>query len=114
FGALGTVFKVATPAPGQAVWPFSILHDFGDGPGSVQDGAYPYAGLLMTPAGLLVGTTSEGGNQNLGAVFELTPPKAGKTAWGESILHSFALGAHPDGYVPYGGLIRDAAGNLYG
>jgi len=114
FGPLGTVFKLAPPAAGQSIWPLTILHDFGTGPGSVQDGAYPYAGLLITPTGLLVGTTSEGGNQNLGAVFKLTPPAAGKTAWSESILYSFALGANPDGYAPYGGLIRDAAGNLYG
>ncbi len=111
-GPLGTVFKLAPPATGQAVWPLTILHDFGTGP--VEDGAYPYAGLLMTPTGILIGTTSEGGSQNLGAVYRLTPPAAGKAAWVDSILYSFKLGAHPDGYVPYGGLIRDAAGNLYG
>jgi hypothetical protein len=112
FGPLGTVFKLAPPTAGQIVWPLTVLHDFGTGP--AEDGAYPYAGLVMTPAGILVGTTSEGGSQNLGAVYKLTPPAAGKTAWVDAILYSFKLGAHPDGYVPYGGLIRDAAGNFYG
>jgi hypothetical protein len=113
-GPLGTVFKLAAPAAGKAAWVLSILHDFGKSTGSVQDGAYPYAGLLITPSGTLFGTTTDGGNNRQGTVFRVTPPPAGKTAWGESVLHSFTVGTRPDGYLPYGGLIRDAAGNLYG
>jgi len=114
FGPLGTVFKLAPPAAGKTVWPLSILHNFGSATGSVMDGAYPYAGLLITPTGALFGTTTDGGNDRQGTVFRLTPPAAGKAAWGEAILYSFTVGTHPDGYVPYGGLIRDADGNLYG
>ena len=71
-----------------------------------NDGTYPGAGLLRDAAGNLYGTTAKGGASNAGTVFKLD--KAGK----QTVLHSFTGGA--DGGVPYAGLIRDAAGNLYG
>jgi uncharacterized repeat protein (TIGR03803 family) len=43
-------------------------------------------------------------------VFELTPARTGE--WGFKTLYSFQ-GA-PDGVFPYGALLFDAAGNLYG
>jgi uncharacterized repeat protein (TIGR03803 family) len=57
-------------------------------------------------AGNLYGTTSAGGTSNSGVVF-----KADKT--GETVLHTFT-GSPGDGAFPYGGLIEDSAGNLYG
>jgi hypothetical protein len=114
YGPLGTVYKLARPASATTLWPLTILHDFGTGGGANMDGAYPYAGLLITPTGLLIGTTSDGGNQRLGTVFTLAPPAAGKTVWAESLLYTFALGKQENGYVPYGGVVRDAAGNIYG
>jgi hypothetical protein len=114
YGALGTVFKLTRPANVATPWPLTVLHNFGTGGGANLDGAYPYAGLLVTPTDYLVGTTSNGGNQQLGTVFKLSPPAAGKTAWSETVLYAFSAGAQPNGYVPYGGVIRDAAGNLYG
>ena len=51
-----------------------------------------------------------GGAYNYGTVFELTPATGG--GWTEKMLHNFANGT--DGYHPHGGLIFDAAGNLYG
>lgn len=44
-------------------------------------------------------------------VFELTPRLNGE--WTETIVHSFEP-SNWDGGNPYGGLIIDAAGNLYG
>jgi uncharacterized repeat protein (TIGR03803 family) len=46
------------------------------------------------------------GGAGAGVVFKLDP--TGR----ETVLHAFADGA--DGAFPYAGLIRDAAGNLYG
>ena len=46
-----------------------------------------------------------------GMVFKLTPPQPGQTAWKETVLHSFQ---GPDGAFPQGGVIKDAAGNIYG
>jgi uncharacterized repeat protein (TIGR03803 family) len=87
------------------------LHNFGNG----ADGAYPAAGLIFDAAGNLYGTTTSGGDYSCGSfqcgtVFELTPD--GRGGWTEKKLHNFGNGA--DGSLPYGGLIFDAAGNLYG
>jgi len=93
----GTVFKLG--ATGKE----TILYSFKGGP----DGYHPYAGALaIDVAGSLYGTTEQGGSSNEGTVF-----KVDKTG-NETILHSFT-GA-PDGGIPYGGVIRDASGNLYG
>ena len=61
------------------------------------------------PAGNLYGTTSSGGASGLGTVYQLTPSNGG---WTESVLYSFAGGS--DGSQPWGGVIFDKAGNLYG
>jgi uncharacterized repeat protein (TIGR03803 family) len=95
----GTVFKL-TPS-GQE----TTLHSFA---GGATDGASPYYGrLLMETGGNLVGLTSYGGADNLGALFQLTP--AGKL----TVLHSFA-GGTADGCYPYGSVAMDKAGNFYG
>jgi len=63
----GTVFQL-TPAAG-GTWTEKVLHSFGKG----KDGASPYAGLILDAAGNLYGTTSAGGADNSGTVFEITP-----------------------------------------
>jgi hypothetical protein len=45
-------------------------------------------------------------------VFELSPGAKGK--WTETVIYRFQGEASQDGSVPNGGLIIDAAGNLYG
>ena len=102
----GVVFKLSPPALGQTAWTEKVLHAF-----SGTDGVHPYAGLVADSAGNLYGTTHDGGAAGIGLVFELSPPAAGKTAWRETVLHSFN-GA--DGDNPGAGLIADSAGNLYG
>jgi uncharacterized repeat protein (TIGR03803 family) len=62
--------------------------------------------LVRDDEGNFYGTTSVGGASGDGAVFELT--KAGA----EIVLYSFTGAA--DGFAPYGGVIRDAKGNLFG
>ncbi len=106
----GTVFKLAPPAQGQTAWTETVLHSFKD-----TDGAIPSSGLISDSAGNLYGTTQQGGSFTGGALFKLTPPAKGQTVWTETVLHSFG-GGKVDGYshTPAGGLIADAAGNLYG
>lgn len=72
-------------------------------------GRFPDSGVIIDAEGNLYGTTSGhyGGN---GMVFELTPSANG--GWSVSVLHIFNGGN--DGLTPYGGLVRDEAGNLYG
>jgi uncharacterized repeat protein (TIGR03803 family) len=100
----GTVFKLVKPQSGGA-WTETVLHTFGSG----ADGQFPIAGVNFDASGNLYGTTSAGGTDGYGIVFELTPSKSG---WTETILHNFTNGT--DGSVPYGGLIFDKSGNLYG
>jgi len=99
----GTVFKLATPQSGGS-WTESVLYSFGTG----TDGATPFAGVTFDAAGNLYGTTSLGGTNNLGTVFELVE----SSGWTENILHNFA--DDNDGSVPYAGLVADASGNFYG
>jgi uncharacterized repeat protein (TIGR03803 family) len=91
----GTVFKV------DASGTETVLHSF-----AYTDGGYPWGNLLRDAAGNLYGTTKAGGTFGYGAVFKVD------ASGNETVLHNFAAGA--DGISPYGGLIRDPAGNLYG
>jgi len=75
----------------------------------VPDGDDPYAGLIFDSAGNLYGTTHFGGLNKDGSVFKLAPAAGGK--WTETVIFSFNL---TNGSEPYGELIMDAAGNLYG
>jgi len=87
-------------AQGQS---FTVLHAFGGG----NDGGAPYAAVIRDDAGNLYGTTSSGSGTSIyGTVFKLD--KSGT----ETILYVFKGGS--DGSSPYAGLVRDAAGNLYG
>ncbi|MGC2109399.1 MAG: choice-of-anchor tandem repeat GloVer-containing protein [Candidatus Korobacteraceae bacterium] len=76
-----------------------------------RDGAFPQASLIGDAHGNFYGATSEGGSDNVGTVFALTPNGSG--GWTEKVLHNFANNG-TDGTFPYAGLIFDAAGNLYG
>jgi uncharacterized repeat protein (TIGR03803 family) len=99
----GTVFELS---PANGSWTETVLYSFTGG----SDGSTPYAGLTFDAAGNLYGTTLLGGANNDGCVFELTPNSGG---WTETILHTF-VGYPTDGTAPYGGVIFDQAGNLYG
>ena len=98
----GTVFKV-TPGGTE-----TVLHSFGEG----SDGITSISSLVMDGQGNLYGTTRDGGDLNCrkgggcGTVFKVTPDGT------ETILYRFTGGT--DGAAPYGGLVRDGQGNLYG
>jgi uncharacterized repeat protein (TIGR03803 family) len=51
--------------------------------------------------------SEEGGNYGYGAVFKLASNGS------LTLLHNFNTGQH-DGQYPYGGLVQDSSGNLYG
>ena len=93
-----------------------VLYSFCPQGGNCVDGALPEAGLLMDAAGNLYGTTVEFGFvfEGFGAVFELTPDPTG-TGWTETVLHAFGCIDMCNGPPsPAGGVVMDAAGNLYG
>jgi uncharacterized repeat protein (TIGR03803 family) len=98
----GTVFKL--DANGNE----TVLHRFGSSRG---DGTFPTAGVVRDASGNLYGTTYTGGVLTLcevgcGTVFKVD------ASGNETVLHRFTGG--PDAAGPYGGVIQDAAGNLYG
>lgn len=113
FEGCGTVFELSPKAEGG--WIEKILHNFSN---NGKDGNFPDAGLVFDSAGNLYGTTSYGGDgacsstapKGCGTVFELSPNKG--AGWTEKVLHNFTGGS--DGNIPEGGVILDAAGNLYG
>ena len=101
----GVVYELS---PSNGGWTQTILHTFQQD----HDGEGAYAGVIFDAAGNLYGTTAGGGPQGsygAGTVYQLTPSGDG---WAETILYSFM--GDKDGGYPYGGLILDAAGNLYG
>ena len=101
----GTLFELLPQAGG--VWSGKVLHQFG---GTAMDGSSPEANLIFDNAGNLYGTTYGGGAHHGGIVFELSPATGG--FWTEKVLHTF--NGSKDGAAPHGGLLFDAAGNLYG
>jgi uncharacterized repeat protein (TIGR03803 family) len=81
----------------------SVIYSFGHG----VDGNEPlFSGVVRDAAGNLYGTTIAGGTFSGGTVFKVD--QSGK----ETVLHNFFGGR--DGEKPYAGLVRDAAGRLYG
>jgi uncharacterized repeat protein (TIGR03803 family) len=102
----GTVFEL-TPT-GEGGWSERVLHHFTyDG----KDGFNPVASLILDSWGNLYGTTLDGGTSDGGSVFELI--RAADGSFTEKILHSFAFDG-ADGVNPYGALVADNSGNLYG
>jgi uncharacterized repeat protein (TIGR03803 family) len=82
---------------------YTVLYNF---TGS-SDGGEPWGTLALDPNGNLYGTTAAYGAQGNGTVFEVVP-KTKK----ETVLYSFTGGV--DGGTPWGGVMRDKKGNLYG
>ena len=68
---------------------------------------------LLASQGNLFGTAELGGSSNMGTIFELTPPAAGSTVWGEQTLHTFT-GPPLDGRDANGPLALGTGGVLYG
>jgi uncharacterized repeat protein (TIGR03803 family) len=81
----------------------STLHGFTGSP----DGDEPAAGVVVDPMGNVYGTTPVGGSFGQGAVYEVDATGV------ESVVYSFSSSG-AEGARPFGGLILDSAGNLYG
>ena len=96
----GTVFELS-PGAGDE-WAESVIYTFPN-----MSIGYPVAPVYMDAEGNLFGSGNSNGDQ--GSVYELT--LAGGT-WSESTLIAFLGGSR--GGAPYGGLVPDAEGKLYG
>jgi uncharacterized repeat protein (TIGR03803 family) len=96
-GGDGTVYQLLS----SNQWGENILVNF-DG----ANGVNPIGNLIIDASGNLYGTTSNGGQNNNGVVFKLSPSDGGFTY---SVLYSFSSFCGS-----YGGLAMDAAGNFFG
>jgi hypothetical protein len=103
----GQIFQL--PAGSQTP---SIIYQFT----GTTDGSGPTGRLTVDAKGNVYGVTTGGGNlsycggSGCGVVFELSPASGG--AWTETVLYAFT--ETTDGGFPYGGVVFDAEGNLYG
>jgi len=102
FGTLTTTTRAAAPDD-TLLYGFTASYNISEG---------PYAGVIEDSSGNLYGTTSGGGTDGKGTVFQLVPPSGSGGAWTENVLYSFT--GLTDGGAPVGGLTFDSAGNLYG
>jgi uncharacterized repeat protein (TIGR03803 family) len=102
--AAGTVYRLSF-ANGH--WSETILHDFTGG----DDGALGSLGaLFLDRSGNFYGVTELGGAYSAGTVFKLSPGAGG--SW--TFTTQYAFKGQPDAAFPYGGLIADQNGMLYG
>jgi uncharacterized repeat protein (TIGR03803 family) len=101
----GSVFALS-PQPG--LWKEQDVYSFRSNNG----GLVLPGGLVLGPAGVLYGITSDGGTNgsSLGTVFSLTPPSGGGKAWTQSTLYTLDSTA----FHPVGTLVLDNAGAIYG
>jgi len=98
-----TVFQLVPN--GDGTWRENVLYVF---PG--KEGELALGSLAFDPAGNLYGAIVQGGAYGRGMVFKLTPNANGE--WKEQVLHQFRGGK--DGAAPFGGVVFDTQGNLYG
>ena len=104
---LAFLMAVIAAPHSEAASKFRVVHNFG-APG---DGDTPGGAPLLDDQGNLYGGTAGGpGMYGYGMVYKLTPQANG--TWNKSILHAFSAGS--GGANPWGSLIFDGSGNLYG
>lgn len=117
----GTVFEVSLPTQKGGAWTETTIYAFQGVLGGLSDGFTPVGGVIIDQQGNSYGTTSLGGNgpcillgspTGCGIVYELSPPMQKGGQWTETILYNFQSGN--DGYFPWGDLVFDKHGNLYG
>ena len=100
----GVVYELT--AHGKS-WRERVIHAF---TGGKDGGTGSLGALLVDSSGNLYGVTETGGKNGGGTVFELSPTS--KKKWKLTTLYEFK--GTPDAASPYGGLIADTAGDLYG
>ena len=101
----GIVYQLVPPTSGGE-WTENIIHTFNGGLGG-----NPRATPIFDNAGNLYGT-ADGGKNNSGVVFKMTPPATSGGTWGYRNIYVFGSLQGGDGANPQGLALRN--GNLYG
>jgi uncharacterized repeat protein (TIGR03803 family) len=121
-GGVGNVFMLSPPTA-SGTWTETVLYTFCSRIDPITkfcaDGRSPLAALIRDGAGNLYGTTPQGGLNNGGTVFELSPPTVSGGKWTHRVLYDFCEPSDEDhcpsdGYFPFAPLVMDEDGNLYG
>jgi len=100
----GTVFELVKMGTGYDSTPTTLVSFNG------TNGSNPYGGLIADAAGNLFGETSTGGTYGDGTVFAIAKTSSGYASTPTTIVSFNGT----DGKSPIGGLIADAAGDLFG
>jgi uncharacterized repeat protein (TIGR03803 family) len=100
----GTVFEIVKTAGGSASTPTALVSFNG------ANGAFPDGSLIADANGDLFGTTTEGGANGDGTVFEIVKTPAGYASSPTTLVNF----NDTNGAVPHGSLIADANGDLFG
>jgi uncharacterized repeat protein (TIGR03803 family) len=111
----GTIYKLVPPSSSGAAWTEKTLYSFTNG----ATGANPGSGLIADGVGNYYGTAQVGGisgtsacPQGCGTIYRLSPPAKGQTKWTYTVLYAF--NGTTDGGLPFGAIVFDGKGNLYG
>jgi hypothetical protein len=100
----------------SAEWKEKVVYSFQ----GIPDGSAPIGAVVFDKQGNLYGATQDGGSSSChsanecGTVFQLAPPITKGAPWTETVLYVFKGNASNDGTTPFGGLVIDTMGNLYG
>jgi uncharacterized repeat protein (TIGR03803 family) len=110
--ALAALLGAAAFVPASAAT-YTVIHSFcQDENFKCRSGKMPFAGLVADAKGDLYGTTTEGGQNGSGVIFQLHRTA---TEWKYKVLHKFQCAETcAEGNVPIGALIVDKRGSLYG
>ncbi len=107
---LGTTYYGGSPSSGQVGTVFEYLpyantvYPYYTFTGQPTDGAYPMGGLVSDGLGNFFGTTTQGGLNLDGTIYEIS-------GGSESVLDNFS---EKDGIAPEGNLLLASDGNLFG
>lgn len=101
----GGVFRLSPQT--NEIWTETLIHKFTSSNG---DGYLPRGGVVLDGKGNIYGTTSQGGLQNDGVVYELSPN--GNGGFSEAIVFTFT--GQSTGSTPYSAPTLDANGDIFG
>jgi hypothetical protein len=100
----GSVSSLTPPSQAGGPWTQAVISSLD---------LYETDGVVVSPNGVLYGTSGFSGPTGYGAVYELTPPTAPGEPWTESVLYGFTY-TNGDGAYPNGPVTLAPNGSLYG
>ncbi len=100
----GSVFEIVKTGTGYASTATTLVSFDG------SDGSAPFGNLIVDAAGNLFGTTFQLGTSHYGTVFEIAKSSGGYASTPTTLVDFNGA----NGQSPYGGLIADSHGDLFG